>query len=698
MQRISLLVFLIWGTFGFSQITLNSEQFPVFPACENLSEIDLEKCFYTQLQDFIFNNFNVSDEIKQNNYKGNVMVLFEVNAQGNFKVLYVDAMYPQLKTEANRVFAMLPKIKPPMYNGQPVYSKYTYKIAIPLQNETVIIKEQNQLAEAEKQRNKQLTELDSIVYHKFDYPIFKSNLNIPFTHNYYAQFDAAMNQVGSNNHTASKPFSYAEVSKYYDLKGATEKLMKNTQDWWGKKLWNENLVQLQGENYWLTLNPIIDIRVGKSSPSDLSYTYQNTRGIQVQGGLGEQLVFSTIVYESQGRFADYFNAYAESMAPDGGNPAIIPGTGIAKEFKTDAYDFPSAEANLTYTPNKFINLQLGYGRNFLGDGYRSLLLGDGASPYPFFKVNTTFWKVKYTNTYTWLKDVRPEVTEERTYATKFIASHYLSWNFTNRLNVGFFESVVWTNTNDRGFDINFVNPIVFYRAVEFTSSGRSGNAVLGLTAKYKWSNSVNFYGQFILDEFSLSEIKEQNKSWANKYGYQIGVKYFNAFNIDNLLLQAEYNHIRPYVYSHSDPITNYGHNNQSLGHQWGGNARELIGIARYQKGRYYADAKLTYGVRGFDFDDAEDTFNYGGNIYKSYNDNRPFDTGVKIGQGNKTMIFIADLQAGYLVNPSTNLRLFGSFIYRSFDPEKDTATVFKNNTSWFSLGIKADLFNWYFDY
>src|SRR5690606_37141061 len=131
----------------------------------------------------------------------------------------------------------------------------------------------------------------------------------------------------------------------------------------------------------------------KSSPSDNSYTYMNTRGLQVQGGLGSDLVFSTTIYESQGRFADYYNAYANSIAPDGGNPAIIPGIGIAKPFKSNSYDFPSADASLTYTPNKMINLQLGYGRNFLGDGYRSLLTGDGASPYPYLKVNTTFWKI-----------------------------------------------------------------------------------------------------------------------------------------------------------------------------------------------------------------------------------------------------------------------------------------------------------------
>jgi hypothetical protein len=36
----------------------------------------------------------------------------------------------------------------------------------------------------------------------------------------------------------------------------------------------------------------------------------------------------------------------------------------------------------------FFDLQLGYGKN-IGDGYRSLLATDGASPYPYFKLNTT---------------------------------------------------------------------------------------------------------------------------------------------------------------------------------------------------------------------------------------------------------------------------------------------------------------------
>lgn len=681
-----------------------SEQFPVFEECQGKFNQELQLCFQETLESKVYAEFQIPESLGDSSNLGTVVVVFEVNREGNFLVKYIDATFEELKTEALRVFQTLPKISPPTYAGRPTFGRYSIRIN-PLgkssentENNLVTAQPLSKSIPASPFIKDTTDEFDQIVYKDFQNPQFKSGLAIPFSHSLYAQFDAAMNQMGNNAHTASKPFTYAQVAQYHDFEAQYQSIAKNKTGWWGRKWWNEHMVAIQGEGYWFTVNPFVDLRFGKNTPGEVSYTYHNTRGVQVQGGLGDNLFFTTSIYESQGRFADYFNLYAETIRPSGGNPAVIPGVGIAKTFKEDAYDFPLAEALITYVPSKFIDLNLGYGRNFLGDGYRSLLMGDGASPYPFFKINTQFWKIKYTNTYMWLKDLREEVTEERSYATKFMANHYLSWNVTKRLNLGFFESVVWGNTNDRGFDMSFVNPIIFYRAVEFASSSRSGNAVLGLTSKYKFNDRFLAYGQFILDEFALGDIREQNQSWRNKYGYQVGAKYFNAFEVENLLLQLEYNRIRPYVYSHSDPLTNYGHNNQSLGHQWGANFWEFVAIARYFKGRWFADAKVTLGQRGFDFDTEEDGFNYGGNIYKNYNVDRPFDTGVSVAQGNKTNVFIADLQAGYLVNPTSNLKLFGSVIYRNFDPIVNTASTFKNSTTWMTLGLRADLFNWYFDY
>ena len=707
MNKITLSLFLlIYSVCTFSQVKKGttqtiqsaSDRFPIFSNCTKLEDSELEDCFYNQVQALIFQTFEVPEKVKQTEYKGEVKVLFEVDDKGVFKLIYVSSQEESLRLEVQNTFSKFPKIQPATYNGIPIYSRFNTTIKIPLIDPEAIQSDAFIDASTLSTHKPALTELDQIVYKEFKNPEFKSHLNIPFSHSYYAQFDSALNQVGSNNHTGSKPYTYNEVSRYFDLKAENDKLKKKASNWFTRKLWNESVVEIQGEDYWFTLNPILDMQGGNATGNKTVKTFINTRGINFKGGLGSQINFTTTVFESQGKFADYFNRYAQSIRPDGGNPALIPGMGIAKAYKTDAFDFPLAEANLTFTPNQFFDVQLGYSRNFIGDGYRSLLVSDAATPYPYFKMNTKFWKIKYTNTYTWLKDVRPEVALERTYAKKFVANHYLSWNVSNHLNLGFFESVIWSDSNNRGFDMSFANPIIFYRSVEFAASSRSGNALLGMTTKYKWNNQLNLYGQFLLDEFSLGDVQAGQKSWKNKFGYQLGLKYYNAFKIDNLLLQLEFNQVRPYVYSHTDIITNYAHNNQSLAHQWGANFREFILIARYHNGRFFGDFKLISGMRGLDFADSGAKSNYGGNPFRDYEEDRYADSGVTVGQGNKTPVFMTDLQVGYLINPATNLKLFGSFIYRNFQPAQVNSNALKETTTWFSFGIRSDVFNWYFDY
>ncbi|WP_298341577.1 gliding motility protein RemB [uncultured Algibacter sp.] len=698
MKQIIALLLLLVQYNSFSQNAFTSEKPPVFPDCESVVIDSLQHCFDKQVYKHIFSKFKVPERVSKEDYKGKVVVIFEVDTTGYFRVIYTDAIYDELKKETKKVFSEFPKIQPATYSGRKVFKQYSISIKIPLVDQSIVTQDLAEEKEISKLEEAAKTEFDKVDedLKAFENKAFQSQLNIQFTHSDYARFDRQMNLIGTNSHTASKPFVYEEVSKYFDFQAEQDRLKKEANSWGEKKLWNEHLVELQGKDYWFTVDPILDLEFGIESNLENNKTYNNTRGILIQGGLGSKLNFYATVFESQGRFADYVNRYAESLKAFGPDPAIIPGRGIAKRFKTDSYDYPVAEAYLSFAPAKFINIQFGHGKNFIGDGYRSLLLGDAASPHPFLKLNTKFWKIKYTNTWMWLKDVRPEVEQDKAFLTKYIANHYLSWNASKRLNIGLFESVLWTNSNDRGFDVNYLNPIIFYRAIEFETGQGAGNAILGASAKYKWNDNVNLYSQFILDEFSLGDVKAGEKSWKNKFGYQLGVKYFNAFKVDNLLLQFEYNRVRPYTYSHNTIVLNYAHNNQSMAHLWGANFSEAIIIGRYRYKRWFGDAKFIFGTRGLDFNNGADNFSYGGDIYRSEND-RPFQTGVEVGQGNKVTTFNGNLQAGYLINPASNLKIFTDISVRNFDPEATTTATFENNTLWINFGLRTDLFNWYFD-
>jgi hypothetical protein len=678
------------------------ERFPKFPECVDVEYELEEQCFGSTLKAKIREKFRVPASISEASYKGELVVLFQVNRTGEFQVTYVDAAFPELKDEINRIFESLEKISPATYNGRPISMQFRVPMQIPLENfeqnntteeEIKVVKVQEDIPQ---ERVPVTEEYDAIKTIEFQHPRASSDINIPLSHELYSRFEAEVNRVGTNFHSASKPFLFSEVQPYYDFQEEINSLQKPAESWFGRKLWNEHLFKFQAEDYWFTIDFGLDLQVGKDLDSDLDVTYNNTRMAIFQGGLGKNLNFYSVVYENQGRFADYYNRYSESLRPYGADPAIIPGRGIAKEFMGQAYDYPVAEGYLSYSAGKFFDFQFGHGKNFIGDGYRSLLLSDNATPYPYFKLSTTFWKVKYTNLWMSLRDVRPEVEAGGAFRTKYMASHYLSYNVTKKLNLGFFESVIWDNSNDRGIDANYLNPVIFYRAIEFSTGPRAGNAIIGLTAKYKWSDNFNIYSQWLIDEFSSADVFGREGSWKNKHGYQLGAKYYNAFNVDDLYLQFEYNQVRPYTYSHNTITLNYGHNNQSMAHQWGANFQEVIGITRYRYERYYGSLKLIYGKRGYDFNTEQDNSYYGGDIYRSERQ-RAMDTDVRIGQGNTTNNFYAETEVGYIINPATNLKFFGSFIYRNFDPEVNTSLHFDNTTYWFNIGLRTDIFNWYLD-
>lgn len=691
---------LLISTTGIAQlISGNFEKYPVFSSCETVAAADSKDCFNQTLIAKIKTEFKIPQDILDANYKGDMVVLFEVTKEGVFKVINITAVSEALREELKRVFDELPKVKPATYNGRPTYMQFSMPIPVPegLRSTTDSLEVNDESFGVTPVQDLE-SEYDAIKTFPFKNREYNSELYIPFSHQTYSRFDKELNAVGTNAHTAGKPFIYSEVNKYYDFKEKRESLYKDKESWFGRKLWNEHMVTLQGEDYWFTLDPAADLQFGfeTADNEDQSFTYNNTRALIFQGGLGEKLNFYTVFYESQGTFAGYFNRYARSIAPDGGNPAIVPGRGVAAEAADGNFDYPVAEAYLSYSPSKYFNFQFGHGKNFIGDGYRSLLLSDNASPYPFFKMSTSFWKFKYTNTWMSLRDVRSDVVENGSFKTKFMANHYLSFNATKRLNIGLFENVIWTNDNDRGFDLNYLNPIIFYRAIEFSTGSRGGNALIGLSAKYKFSNQFNAYAQVIIDEFSTGAVFSSAKSFQNKQGVQLGVKYYDAFNVDNLQLQLEFNQVRPYVYSNNEIILNYGHNSQSMAHLWGANFRELIAIARYQNDRWYGTAKAIYGKRGFEIGDIDDVY-YGGSIYGN-DENIPSEFGIEIGQGNTATTLIGDLELGYIVNPSTNFKCYANVLYRNHTIDQFDPVNLEESTVWVNFGIRTDIFNWYFDY
>ena len=130
MKNSFLLVFFLFHFYLFAQDTNEYEKPPVFPKCESQEISNLKRCFFDQLSQHIYTNYEVPQIVNDENYNGELVVLFEVDAEGNFVVLYVDAIYDELKSAAREVFMQLPKIQPATYNGNATYKQYSYTIKI----------------------------------------------------------------------------------------------------------------------------------------------------------------------------------------------------------------------------------------------------------------------------------------------------------------------------------------------------------------------------------------------------------------------------------------------------------------------------------------------------------------------------------------------------------------------------------------
>lgn len=437
------------------------------------------------------------------------------------------------------------------------------------------------------------------------------------------------------------------------------------------------LFSQKDNDYQFYLNPILNLWAGRDFKTGENL-YTNTRGIELRGDLGKKIGFYSYLTENQVRAPQYVRDQVNISK-------VYPGAGLTKDFTGNAYDYLQARGYITFTPVKQVTVQFGHDRNFIGDGIRSLILSDFGKDYLFLKLNTRFWRVNYQNLFQEHVSYTNNGNRSST-SKKYAATHYLNVNVTRNLNIGLFETIVFdrsdSNGNNQGFDLNYANPIIFYRAVEHGLNS-SDNALLGATFKWNFLRHFSLYGQMVLDEFVLKEYRNNRGWWGNKYGYQAGLKYIDAFFIKNLDLQLETNKVRPYTYMHSKRSQGYIHFNQPLAHPLGANFTEYLAILRYQPGKkLFLTCTFMYAKKGLD----SDSTNWGGNIItKTYMD-RVQNYGNVTGQGEKTTIMTTELNVCYRIYH--NIFLDMNLVLRDVDtPLKQV----QHSANYLSLGFRMNI-------
>lgn len=505
-------------------------------------------------------------------------------------------------------------------------------------------------------------------------------LNYTLSRDYLWEVDRSFNDTSSRQQTFVKPYRYAEIQKLNDSTVLFPTFFSRSK--------HPQKEQQKGKQFVLTALPILTGEIGYDAGKNGSSTNEAAVGVYLMSNVGKRFSFALKGLGGLGKYSSEVDSVIAANK-------VVPGIGYAYDRHSSDSLHPSYAWNyfsgyISWSPNKIFNIQAGQDKHFWGDGYRSLFLSDAAAPYPFLKISTTIWHLYYVNLYTIMKDATAPSGFKKDWLTKYATFHYLGWNATKRIQVGLFESIVWQgsdSTRHRGYDVNYLNPVMFFRPTEY-SLGSSDNAFVGMSFKIKLFKRQQLYGQVLLDEFVLHEVLDGKGWWGNKQALQGGFKCFDLFKIPRLNFQTEINYIRPYVYAHGSVQQNYGQMNQPLAHPLGANLTESVNFINYRIKRWFLEARFSYCVYGADSAGTD----YGSNVFVSYS-SRPQEYGNYTGQGFNTTLIQAGLRAAYILDPHMNLKAEAGFYYRIKQSEFQS-----DATPVFFVGLRTDLSNLYRDY
>lgn len=542
---------------------------------------------------------------------------------------------------------------------------------------------------------------------------FAQQENLPLNRNMILNYEKSLNAFDKPVfHTAVKPYQAAQVYEfvYPDTVQHFERIPHTN---WFSKFVNvfgyENLIEFDDKGYvkhygkilakdsvfyddniydkgykkrkaYVAINPILNIGFGYDVSAKKFLTF-NQKGLEIRADFSNKVSIYTSFINTVGKFPSYINIYNAQTG-------IVPGEGNIRNRGKGGLDFSSINAYISYSPVKQFNIQVGNGKHFIGDGYRSLFLSDNAYTYPYVQLTTTVWRIKYMNIYAELIDNLRNFNDfGQGFPRKLANFNYFSIDAAKFLQLGIFEGITWRRTTDKGntfFDYNFLNPLIGARAFQKKLNANT-TKVYGANIKVTLPKYIVLYGQYMFNKYGKKGTSDRRMGW------QAGIKYFDVGGVKNLNFQAEYNSVRPYSYQGQDSAIGYYHYNQSLGHPMGANFNEFLVMLNYQYKRVYASYKMSYIQTAADSSIYQ---NFGNNI-TDIGSQATTSTNVKIQNGFAYNVMDHDIRVGFILNPKINMVVEGKLQFRKYTSKSLGTQGLKSNS--FMVSFATNIFNRYYD-
>jgi hypothetical protein len=212
----------------------------------------------------------------------------------------------------------------------------------------------------------------------------------------------------------------------------------------------------------------------------------------------------------------------------------------------------------------WLRLTIGREQVLWGMGYSDrLILSDNTIPFDFAKLDLHYKSFHYSFLH---GSLTGKDSLGRELSSKYIGAHRLEVSFSSRFRLGLSEMVVYSN---RSIDFAYLNPLTFLASAD-RSADPSGTSNTLLAFDFEWfpMKDLRLTGTLVIDDLNfetLGSVGSDVRGNDNKFAWQGGITWTDAFSLPNLTLTAEYTRINPFVYSHRSVANAYTHLDLPLG-------------------------------------------------------------------------------------------------------------------------------------
>ena len=306
------------------------------------------------------------------------------------------------------------------------------------------------------------------------------------------------------------------------------------------------------------------------SDSTVSFFFDGRGFMTHRSSIGDSLGSNTIMLGGLGfrMRGTFFNSLGFYMNPTGGKRFLGNMKDVNFARLTDPYFFASNhlrdegktfdffEGYLRYQTNTRW-FAFTFGREAINQGFGytdKMFFGSNTVPFDYVRLDLSYKIMKYSFLYGSLKG--DSVGRDINY--KNIATQRLDVQFSNKFRMGFWEALI---IPDYAFSLSYMNPLSFIFSADLNSSDDQtfkNNTLFGVDFEVVPVKNLAVQGTLLVDDVNFATLTKKDTSGNdNKFAYQIGLLWNNAFTLSGMSFALEYMKIDPFTYAHRTNKSNY---------------------------------------------------------------------------------------------------------------------------------------------